>query len=46
MFMLYVPETDTLEIVYREELGPVEETFPDRGSGSQWTWTRTIVSCP
>lgn len=28
MFMLYVPETDTLEIVYREELGPVEETLP------------------
>lgn len=28
MFMLYVPETDTLEIVYREVLGPVDETLP------------------
>jgi len=28
MFMLYVPETDTLEIVYREVLGPVDQTFP------------------
>lgn len=27
MFMLYVPETDTLEIVYREEFGPVAETL-------------------
>lgn len=28
MFMLYVPETDTLEIVYRETLAPVDETLP------------------
>ena len=28
MFMLYVPETDTLEIVYREALGPVDEPLP------------------
>jgi uncharacterized protein YuzE len=28
MFMLYVPETDPLEIVYREALGPVDETLP------------------
>jgi uncharacterized protein YuzE len=27
MFMLYIPETDTLEIVYREELGPVADTL-------------------
>jgi hypothetical protein len=27
MFMLYVPETDTLEIVYRDDLGPVAETL-------------------
>lgn len=27
MFMLYVPETDTLEIVYRKALGPVAETL-------------------
>lgn len=27
MLMLYVPEPDTLEMVYREELGPVAETL-------------------
>lgn len=27
MFMLYIPETDTLEIVYRENVGPVAETL-------------------
>lgn len=26
MFMLYIPETDTLEVVYGNELGPVAET--------------------
>jgi uncharacterized protein YuzE len=26
--MLYVPETDALEIVHRDALGPVDETLP------------------